>query len=232
MIKALLDYQVADAKLNEIEKKLVESPERKKAVSAKKYLEGVEGNVNKLDDRAAELAAAYESATKEQLKLKEQEAEITESVANAIEEKEISFLLKKADELIAKIKALGATASKIAEEIQAIMKEYASIKATTKAAQVQYAENAKKYNELKDSVKEEKEAVEKELEKLKAKVDPSLMDRYLKKRANKIYPVLYALKGNGCGACFMELSMSEMNRLKNGEVIDCDQCGRLIYQEK
>ena len=64
MIKALLDYQVADAKLNEIEKKLVESPERKKAVSAKKYLEGVEGNVNKLDDRAAELAAAYESATK------------------------------------------------------------------------------------------------------------------------------------------------------------------------
>ena len=85
---------------------------------------------------------------------------------------------------------------------------------------------------MKESVKAEKEAVEKELDKLKAQVDPLLMDRYLKKRANKIYPVLYALKGNGCGACFMELSMSEMNRLKNGEVIDCDQCGRLIYQEK
>ena len=232
MIKALLNYQTADAKLNEIEKKLAESTERKKAVSAKKYLEGVEGNVNKLDDRAAELAAAYESATKEQIKLQEQETEIAESIESAVDEKEISFLLKKADELIAKIKALGAKASKIAEEMQAILKEYATIKATTKAAQAQYAENAKKYNELKESVKAEKEAVEKELEKLKAQVDPSLMDRYLKKRAGKIYPVLYALKGNGCGACFMELSMSEMNRLKNGEVIDCDQCGRLIYQEK
>lgn len=232
MIKALLNYQAADAKLNEIEKKLAESTERKKAVSAKKYLEGVEANVNKLDDRAAELAAAYEGATKEQIKLEEQQTEIAESIESAVDEKEISFLLKKADELIAKIKALGAKASKIAEEIQAILKEYATIKATTKAAQAQYAENAKKYNELKESVKAEKEAVEKELEKLKAQVDPSLMDRYLKKRANKIYPVLYALKGNGCGACFMELSMSEMNRLKNGEVIDCDQCGRLIYQEK
>ena len=29
MIQALLNYQVADAKLNEIEKRLAESPERK-----------------------------------------------------------------------------------------------------------------------------------------------------------------------------------------------------------
>ncbi len=230
MIQALLNYQTVDAKLNEIEKKLSESPERKKALSAKKYLDGVEGNVNKLDARAEELAAAYESATKEQIKLKEQENELNESINACADEKEVAFLLKKAEELIVKVKSLGAKASKISEEIQAVMKEYATIKATTKAAQAQYAENAKKYNELKEAVKAEKEAVEKELASLKAKVDPSLMERYLKKRANKIYPVLYALKGNGCGACFMELSMSEMNRLKNGEVIDCDQCGRLIYQ--
>ena len=232
MIQALLDYQTADAKLNEIEKKLMDSPERKKAVSAKKYIEGVEANVNKLDVRAAELISAFEGDTAEQLKLKEQETAITDALDALTDEKEAAFLIKKAEELISKIKALGAKASKIAEEIQAVMKEYATIKATTKAAQTQYAENYKKYNELKESVKAEKEAVENELASLKKKVDPALMERYLKKRANKIYPVLYALKGNGCGACYMELSMSEINRLKNGDVIDCDQCGRLIYQGK
>ena len=41
MIQALLDYQTADAKLKKIEKTLAESEERKKAVSAKKYLEKV-----------------------------------------------------------------------------------------------------------------------------------------------------------------------------------------------
>lgn len=232
MIEALLNYQAADAKLRKIEKALSESEERKKAVSAKKYLEGVEENVNKLDDRAAELIATYQMATEEQLKLKELESEIEESIENAADPKEVSFLIKKAEELISKIKTLGAKASKISDEIQAVVKEYSTIKNTTKVAQAQYKENVEKYNALKDSVKEEKESVEKELEELKAKVEPALMDRYLKKRANKIYPIVYAARDNVCGACNMELPMSELNKLKNGEIIDCDQCGRLIYQPK
>ena len=232
MIESLLNYQAADAKLRKIEKTLSESEERKKAMSAKKYLEGVEENVNKLDVRASELIAAYENATSEQIKLKEQEGVLIESLDSVADEKEAAYLIKKAEELVGKIKALGAAASKISEEIQAIIKEYSNIKNTTKAARAQYSENVEKYNALKESVKTEKESVEKELEALKAKVDGALMDRYLKKRAGKIYPVLYEVRGDVCGACNMQLPMSEMNRLKNGEIIDCDQCGRLLYQAK
>ena len=227
----LLAYQVEDAKLREIEKKLSESVERKKAMSAKKYLEGVEESVSKLDSRAEELIATYKSATEEQLKLKEQENAIVEALNTVEDAKEVTYLIKKADELIGKIKSLGAKANKILEEIQGVLKEYNTIKATTKAAQVQYKENAEKYNALKDSVKDEKLAIETKLKELQAKVEPSLMERYLNKRAGKIYPVLYELRGNVCGACNMELSMAELNKLKNGEVIDCEQCGRLIYQK-
>lgn len=229
MIKALLNYQTVDAKLKDIEKTLAGSEERKKAVNAKKYLEGVEENVNKLDVRASELMAAYESAVSEQAKLKEQSQAISDGLNEVADEKEASFLIKKAEELIAKIKTYGANIVKLSEELQTVMKEYSKIKATTKAAQEQYNDNAKKYAELKESVREEKEKVEKELSALKDAVDPQLMDRYLKKRNNKIYPVLYAVRGNVCGACNMELPMSEMNKLKNGEIIDCDQCGRMIY---
>lgn len=232
MIQALLDYQKVDAKLREIEKKLSGSEERKKAVSAKKYLDGVEENVNKLDARAADLLATYEKTTQEQLKLKEQETAIADALDTLSDEKEAGYLIKKVEELIAKIKTLGSQAKKTAEEIQAVMKEYATIKATTKAAQVQYNDNAKKYNELKVSVQGEKDEVEKELASLKVKVDPALMARYAKKREGKIYPVIYAVHGNMCGACNMELPMAELNKLKNGEIIDCDQCGRLLYQEK
>ena len=231
MMQNLLAYQVEDAKLREIEKKLSESVERKKAMSAKKYLEGVEESVSKLDSRAEELIATYKSATEEQLKLKEQENAIVEALNTVEDAKEVTYLIKKADELIGKIKSLGAKANKILEEIQVVFKEYNTIKATTKAAQVQYKENAEKYNALKDSVKDEKLAVETKLKELQAKVEPSLMERYLNKRAGKIYPVLYELRGNVCGACNMELSMAELNKLKNGEVIDCEQCGRLIYQK-
>ncbi|MBE5753905.1 MAG: hypothetical protein E7340_01025 [Clostridiales bacterium] len=232
MIQALLDYQKVDASLREIEKKLAASEERKKAVSAKKYLDGVEENVNKLDARATDLIAAYEAVTQEQLKLKEQEESIADAIDSSKDEKEVAFLIKKVEELIGKIKSLGSKASKISDEIQAVMKEYSTIKATTKAAQVQYNENAKKYSELKASVAGEKAEIEKQLAALKEKVDPALMQRYQKKREGKIYPIVYATRGNMCGACNMELPMAVLGKLKNGEVIDCDQCGRMIYQPK
>ena len=232
MIKALKEYQVQDAKLREIEKVLSGSEERKKTISAKKYLEGVEENVNKLDLRAAELNATFVKAAEDQLKLKEQQAEIAEAIERVEDEKEASFLIKKAEELIGKIKNLTNEMNKVMEEIQNLVKEYASIKKTTKVAQTQYKENAEKYNALKESYKEERSAIEKELEELKKNVDPELMERYLQKRANKIYPILYEVKGNICGACRMELPMSELTKLKNGEVIDCDQCGRLLYLDQ
>ncbi len=232
MIKALLAYQIQDAKLREIEKTLLGSEERKKMSSAKKYILGVEENVNKLDDRALELKGIYAKTAEEQKKLQEQQAELAEALDSIKDEKEASFLIKKADELIAKIKALNAEASKIAEEIKSIVAEYDKIKSTTRVAQAQYKENADKYKELEGSLKEEKESIEKQLDKLKKDVDASLMERYLKKRSDKMYPIIYAVKGNSCGACRMELSMSDMNKLKNGEVIDCEQCGRMIYLEK
>ncbi len=232
MINALKEYQVQDAKLREIEKVLSGSEERKKAVSAKKYLESVEESVNKLDMQAAELKASYEKAMEYQLKLKEQQAEISEVLVKVDDQKEATYLIKKAEELIAKLKNLAFDISKISEQIQNLAKEYSSIKKNTQVAQTQYKENAEKYNALKASYKDQKEQIEKELEALKEKVEPNLMERYLKKRANKIYPILYQVKGNICGACRMELSMSEITKLKNGEVVDCDQCGRLLYLEK
>ena len=208
MIEELLNYQKKDAELRKIEQELSGSEERKKAIVAKRYLDGVEESVAKLDARAAKLVEEYQNALSEQEKLKEQEQEFVRAVESAEDDTEAGYILKKIEELAGKIKS------------------------ETKAAQAQYTENGKKYNELKASVKEEREKVEAELGELAKKVDPALMERYQKKRAGKIYPVVYEVRGNVCGACNMELPMSEMSKLKNGEVIDCDQCGRLLYKGK
>ena len=71
MINKLLKYQEVDGQLREIEKELSRSEERKKAVEAKKYLDGVEESVNKLDDKASELLLAYENVLKERAKQKD-----------------------------------------------------------------------------------------------------------------------------------------------------------------
>lgn len=231
MIEELLNYQTADKDLKAIEDELYKSEERKKAVSAKKYLDSVEENVNKLNARAETLSASYENALNEIKSLKEQEEELGLALEKIGDENEIAFLTKKAEELIGKIKNLSATAQKLSSDIQSVLQEYKTIKDNTKIAQAQYNENGKKYNELKASKQAEREVIEKKLEGLKKKVEPSLMERYLKKRENKIYPVIYEVGDKVCGACNMELSMSELNKLKSGEIIECDHCGRLLYSK-
>ncbi len=232
MIEKLLEYQNADAQARDIEKTLADSEDRKKYAVAKKYLDGVVESVNKLDLRATELIAAYEQATSAQLKLKEQEKELSASFEEAGDENAVSYLMKKADELIGKIKALGKQAAKIEQEIKAVIEEYSAIRSKTKTAQEQYKSSGEKYNELKKSLKEKKENIDKELAELKARVDGALMERYAKKREGKMYPIVYAVRGNSCGACNMELSGAELDKLKKGEVIDCGNCGRMLYQKK
>ena len=232
MIKALKEYQTKDARLKEIENILLSSEERKKRNSAKKYILGVEENVNKLDDKALELKVAFDKITVDGQKLAEQQQEFMHNLDAIEDEKEAQFLIKKIDEILAKIKVLNADAEKISKEMQSVVSEYEKIKKTTKVAQAQYKENADKYKELEASYQVEKETLEKELSELSKAVEPSLMERYLKKRADKMYPILYAVKNDACGACRMNLSMADMNKLKNGAVIDCEQCGRMIYLEQ
>ncbi len=231
MIEKLLKYQEADAQAREIEKTLGESEDRKKYAVAKKYLDGVVDSVNKLDLRASELLSAYEQATDAQIKLKEQEKELSIAFSESNDENSINFLLKKAEELIAKIKALGKQATSIEQEIKAVAEEYSAIVKKTKAAQEQYKVYFEKYNELKKSLKDKKDAVDAELEKLKGAVDGSLMETYLKKRAGKMYPIVYEIRGNSCGACNMELSGAELDKLKKREVIECGNCGRMLYKK-
>ncbi len=230
MIEKLLEYQKADAKAKEIEKTLAESEDRKKYAIAKKYLEGVTDSVNELDLRASELLSAYEQATNAQIKLKEQEKELSLALDESNDENSIAYLMKKAEELISKIKALGKQAESIEQEIKAIVEKYNAIRSKTKVAQEQYKTYGEKYNELKKSLKDKKDAVDSELEKLKAEVDGELMEIYLKKRAGKIYPIVYEIRGNSCGACNMELSGAELDKLKKGEVIECGNCGRMLYK--
>ena len=56
------------------------------------------------------------------------------------------------------------------------------------------------------------------------------MARYKAKRKDKMFPVLYEVKGNMCGKCLMELSMADLNRLKTEEVIECDNCRCLLHK--
>ena len=230
MIKELLAYQNADAKLRKIEKELGSSVAKKKGAQAKAYLEGVNDSVNKLDDKAELIAGESISLFDQQKKIESELQDISKAIDSATDENEVAYLAKKAEELLNQIKALAQKINKNNEESSKIVKEYSGIRNQTKSAQAQLAEAREEYDKLKATFRDEMVAINKELETLKKSVDPALMEKYEKKRANKIFPIAFEVTDSVCGACRMELSMLELNKLKNGEIIECDQCGRLLYQ--
>jgi predicted nucleic acid-binding Zn-ribbon protein len=109
--------------------------------------------------------------------------------------------------------------------------EYDQVKVKTKKANEQYKEYNEKYTALKASVQGEMKQIQTELAELRKSIDPEKMKKYDEKR-NATFPVLVPLNGNRCGRCGMELSMKALADLEAGEVIECDNCRTIVYNQK
>ena len=230
MINKLIKYQETDAKLKAIEQEIGGSEERKKALSAKKFLETVESTLTTLDLRAKELTAVYESLLKTQASIDENAKEFALALESAEDEGEITYIRKKADELLHKTNALENEINALSEEMKGIIVQYSQIKKKTQDMKAQYKEFGEKYNALKASREGEMNAIKAELNAIEKEIDPALMNLYKAKRKDKMFPIMYAASGKTCGHCLMELPMSEVNKLNGGGVIECDNCRCLIYK--
>ncbi len=231
MAQKLCKYQETDAKLREIEVELSNSEERKKYMTARKFLEGYNDNVNKIDSRAKELIAVLKNLNKVYSELSENAKEFEPVLESCEDENEIAFLQKKADELLAKLSKLESEIGTLTEEMNSLLGTYSQLNSKGRVARAQYDEFSVKYKELKEAKKAEMTKIEKELKELEKDIDPTLMAKYKAKRADKMFPILFKLNGNMCGKCMMEVSMSEVVKLNGGAVIECDNCRSLIYKE-
>ena len=230
-LNTLLAYQEKDKGLREIEQKLASSDERKKLGEAVSFLKHVEENLAKLESTATELCAVYDNAVKQREELFAQEKEFENAVKDVEDEGAGNYIMKKLDELLSSIRSLSAEIDRVFVEMQKVLKDYANLKNKNKEMRAQYTEFGEKYKGLEKSMADDKQKITAELDKLKKDIPADIMEIYEKKRRDKIYPILFEANGDFCGACNTELPLSVIQRLKNGEIIVCDQCGRLIYKK-
>ena len=230
MIANLIKYQETDKKLKEIEDKLSKSEEKKKAAQAFTYLSSFPDAVAKLDKKAEELMSQLEAVSLKKNALSGQLKDISEEIENIDSEETAHYVIKKADELMSAIKALDETINKLSQAMTAVKTEYDKAKVTYVKAKEQYTEFGEKYNELKKNAKAEMDAIKAELDAIKKTISADLMKQYEDKRKDK-FPPLVMLNGNKCGACGMEISMKGISDLNNGDLVECDNCHKLVYKQ-
>lgn len=233
MYQEILDYQRKEKELIDLEKSLSQSDERRKLVKARAFLQDVDKNIKDMDDKAAALNANFDALRDKIEKLASELEEYNALLNKSADEAEINYFVKKVAKLDEELSSAENDASKIISDVKALLIAFDDYKKKVKTAKEEFESYKKKYDDLKKSHQKDFDRIRGELiaiEKTVPSSDKEVFELYKKVREKKIYPAIVAVNGESCGGCRMELSMNMMSKLKEKHVIECEECGRIIYK--
>ena len=118
-------------------------------------------------------------------------------------------------------------------DVLQISKEYEDIIKRSKTERANFDKYKDSYAKLKNEVEPKIEKLKTELSKKEKEVECELFKIYKHKRESRIFPVFVELASNKCSGCRMEVSASKIGQMKTNKygIIECENCGRLIYKK-
>lgn len=232
VLQDLLEYQRIDAELRKLEQTIASSEERKRLVQAKNGVKNAETQIAAEDARAAEivrLRAEIAARVEEAGRAVAEYEDVDELVAEG--GGDVSFYKRNAQQLAEKLRAARAELNRLLNEAEALSKEYARMMEQGKQKMADYKEYSKKFGELQESHRAEREAILARLDEAGKKLPPAMLERYRQKRNEHIFPVIVPLAHDSdtC-VCGMDLALAQKGKLTGGNVIECENCHRFIYK--
>lgn len=235
-LKALWDYQAAEIELEEYENVLRNTETRKKLVQHQKYLQARQQAIKNIEmettlnqNRIVEIAAQIEVLS---AKMEQKNQELSEMADYDLEDLFIEDVRESIKESENIKNALEQNKRKIVEIRKKLEKAGEEIIQTLR----NMSAAKKEFDRLKELHNEEIEKGSGDVNRLKVqlelaakKVDPELMEKYKKIKQRRPNPVA-RLNNDRCSGCNMQLPSSVIGSLKvNGNIVECDSCGRIIY---
>ncbi len=229
--EALWAYQTEDMKADAIANAIKRSPTRQKLEKARDFIldrqkryKQIEEDVSAMVDRKDIIAQAVDRA-REQLQVLQTRYE-NEALSTPEEVKALLSEVSRCRDTIRQYEA----------EISRIVKETDSNDKLQRSVRLEAANAKKAFDQLKTDYEEESKSKKGELDAQRAKarelmdqVDPALLEEYetIKKH---ISPPVARLTHGQCSGCNTSLPSATLSKIKNGALIECETCGRMIIQ--
>ena len=229
--EALWAYQTEDMKADAIANAIKRSPTRQKLEKARDFIldrqkkyKQIEEDVSAMVDRKDIIAQAIDRA-REQLQVLQTRYE-NEALSTPEEVKALLSEVSRCRDTIRQYEA----------EISRIVKETDSNDKLQRSVRLEAANAKKAFDQLKADYEEESKSKKGELDAQRAKarelmdqVDPALLEEYetIKKH---ISPPVARLTHGQCSGCNTSLPSATLSKIKNGALIECETCGRMIIQ--
>jgi predicted nucleic acid-binding Zn-ribbon protein len=229
--EALWAYQTEDMKADAIANAIKRSPTRQKLEKARDFIldrqkkyKQIEEDVAAMVDRKDIIAQAVDRS-REQLQVLQNRYE-TEALDTP---EDVKALLTEVSKCRDTIRQYEAEISRIAKETEANDKLQRNVRMEAANAKKAFDQLKAEYEEESKSKKVELDAQRAKAKEMMDQVDPKLLEEYetIKKH---ISPPVARLTYGQCSGCNTSLPSATLSKIKNGALIECETCGRMIIQ--
>lgn len=226
----MLNYQKLDNEIVKLENDLKQNAERKNAAKMQQALKDYQAKLLELNEKAKAIFAEFEQY-KKIFKQMADNLEVVSKNMDKADEKKIDGLIEAGDAITNNLMRLEKKISIVANECAKIQAENASIRKGAAQAIASGQKSKENFASIKAETDKKIEEIKKKLEVLEKSVDKQLLAKYKHKRTEKANVFVQDLNGT-CGGCRMAISASKNSKLKAEGMIECENCGRIIYQKK
>lgn len=225
----LWNYQQADMEADKMENSIKRSPTRQKLVKYRDYLLEQQNVMKRITGEVAAMADRLE-ALKDAVAMTENQLKSLQTKL----ENDPPQDSETAQQFISDVRRFQNNLTTYEQEIRRIRKDAGDRERLQHDVKVRAAKAKGEFDKLKVEYDAEYQEKSKQLTALKAVVneksqgiEPDLMERYQNIKRRSV-PPLAQLLGDQCGGCNMSLPSAVSRKIKAGELVECETCGRLL----
>ncbi len=225
----LWDYQQADMEADKMEASIKRSPTRQKLVKYRDYLLEQQNVMKRITGEVAAMADRLEALKDAVVMTENQLKSLQTKIENDPPQDSEST-----QQFIADVRRFQNNLTTYEQEIRRIRKDAGDRERLQHDVKVRAAKAKGEFDKLKVDYDAEYQEKSKELTALKAVaaekakgIEQDLMDRYQNIKRRSV-PPLAQLYGDQCGGCNMSLPSAVSRKIKAGELVECETCGRLL----
>jgi len=234
-IELLMKYQELDRSATQIEDELRKSEVRKKLLRARKYLLNSEETMGTLDKKVVDLRRDYETMGSEYERLTAELSELEKDVQDSNEQLPLQMaqrLTNDISDILSQLDRLEKDMTNIRRELERIDVTVRKITNTVPVAKKDYVDAKKIYDKQLAEIKERVQPYRDQMEALEPQIDATLLGKYKNARSNHAVPLVQLSHGR-CMGCNMDLPSGVVKAMADsGQIIECENCGRLLYMAK
>ncbi|MBQ7655558.1 MAG: hypothetical protein IJS41_03520 [Clostridia bacterium] len=225
----LWEFQKADVEVDKLEASIRRSPVRQKLVKYKDLYTEQQNAMKRMESEVAAMQDRLE-ALKDAIRMTNEQVHALHAKMEAEEPKSAAEV----QQFMNDAKRFQNNLTAYEQEVKRIRKDAADRERQQHDVRVRAAKAKSEFDKLKLVYDDEKRSKDGELEALRATaaekakpIEPDYMERYREIKRHSV-PPLAALDRDQCQGCNMSLPSSISRKVKAGELVECETCGRLL----